>query len=168
MGCQTSLNLKVIISIVSFKQNMNLKIQILAGNTLMSRFHVGFEIELPLGIWKSYHCSCKVKNLNQFWWLKGLHAATAAASLCFLGKVCGKIHVCPAWVAASQPAGSPASWPVNLTVLEFLALGIKQSGDAAAALLYSQQWEMKSCNSAQQNIFQIPNLRSRLAGNRRS
>ena len=27
---------------------MNLKIQILAGNTLMSRFHVGFEIELPL------------------------------------------------------------------------------------------------------------------------
>ena len=26
----------------------NLKIQILAGNTLMSRFHVGFEIELPL------------------------------------------------------------------------------------------------------------------------
>ena len=27
----------------------NLKIQILAGNTLMSKFHVGFEIELPLG-----------------------------------------------------------------------------------------------------------------------
>ena len=27
---------------------MNLKIQILAGNTLMSRFHVSFEIELPL------------------------------------------------------------------------------------------------------------------------
>ena len=27
---------------------MNLKIQNLAGNTLMSRFHVGFEIELPL------------------------------------------------------------------------------------------------------------------------
>ena len=27
---------------------MNLKIQILAENTLMSRFHVGFEIELPL------------------------------------------------------------------------------------------------------------------------
>ena len=26
----------------------NLKIQILAVNTLMSRFHVGFEIELPL------------------------------------------------------------------------------------------------------------------------
>ena len=26
----------------------NLKIQIFAGNTLMSRFHVGFEIELPL------------------------------------------------------------------------------------------------------------------------
>ena len=26
----------------------NSKIQILAGNTLMSRFHVGFEIELPL------------------------------------------------------------------------------------------------------------------------
>ena len=26
----------------------NLKIQILAGNTLMSRFHVDFEIELPL------------------------------------------------------------------------------------------------------------------------
>ena len=26
----------------------NLKIQILAGSTLMSRFHVGFEIELPL------------------------------------------------------------------------------------------------------------------------
>ena len=26
----------------------NLKIQILAGNTLKSRFHVGFEIELPL------------------------------------------------------------------------------------------------------------------------
>ena len=26
----------------------NLKIQILVGNTLMSRFHVGFEIELPL------------------------------------------------------------------------------------------------------------------------
>ena len=48
VGYQTSLNLKEIISIVSFKQNMNLKIQILAGNTLMSRFHVGFEIELPL------------------------------------------------------------------------------------------------------------------------
>ena len=48
MGYQTSLNLKVIISIVSFKQNMNLKIQILAGKTLMTRFHVGFEIELPL------------------------------------------------------------------------------------------------------------------------
>ena len=82
-----------------------LRIQILAGNTLMLRFHVGFEIKLPLGIWKYYHCSCKVKNLNQFWWLKGLHAAAAAASLCFLGKVCGKIHVCPAWVAASQAAG---------------------------------------------------------------
>ena len=26
----------------------NLKIQILAGNTLMSSFHVSFEIELPL------------------------------------------------------------------------------------------------------------------------
>ena len=50
MGYQTSLNLKVIISLVSFKQNMNLKIKILAGNTLMSRFHVDFEIELPL-IW---------------------------------------------------------------------------------------------------------------------
>ena len=48
MGYRTSLNLKVIISIVSFKQNMNLKIQILEGNTLMLRFHVGFEIELPL------------------------------------------------------------------------------------------------------------------------
>ena len=48
MGYQTSLNLKEIIAIVSFKQNMNLKIQILAENTLMSRFHVGFEIELPL------------------------------------------------------------------------------------------------------------------------
>ena len=48
MGYQSSLILKVIISIVSFKQNMNLKIQILAGNTLMSRFHVSFEIELPL------------------------------------------------------------------------------------------------------------------------
>ena len=48
MGYQTSLNLKVIISLVSFKQNMNLKIKILAGNTLMSRFHVDFEIELPL------------------------------------------------------------------------------------------------------------------------
>ena len=35
----------------SFKQKMNLKIQILAGSTLMSRFHVaGFEIELPLVI----------------------------------------------------------------------------------------------------------------------
>ena len=32
----------------SFKQKMNLKIQILAGSTLMSRFHVSFEIELPL------------------------------------------------------------------------------------------------------------------------
>ena len=30
-------------------QNIHLKIQILEGNTLMSRFHVGFEIELPLG-----------------------------------------------------------------------------------------------------------------------
>ena len=30
-------------------KNTNLKIQILAGNTLMSRFHVGFDIELPLG-----------------------------------------------------------------------------------------------------------------------
>ena len=48
MGYLTSLNLKEIISIVSFKQNVNLKIQILAGNTLTSRFHVGFEIELPL------------------------------------------------------------------------------------------------------------------------
>ena len=48
MGYQTSLNLKEIISIVPFKQNVNLRIQILAGNTLMSRFHVGFEIELPL------------------------------------------------------------------------------------------------------------------------
>ena len=27
--------------------NKNLQIQILAGNTLMSRFYVGFEIELP-------------------------------------------------------------------------------------------------------------------------
>ena len=27
---------------------MNLEIQTLVGNTLMSRFHVGFEIELPL------------------------------------------------------------------------------------------------------------------------
>ena len=47
MGYQTSLNLKEIISIVSFKQNINLEIQ-MAGNTLMSRFHVSFEIELPL------------------------------------------------------------------------------------------------------------------------
>ena len=28
----------------------NLEIQTLVGNTLMSRFHVGFEIELPLAI----------------------------------------------------------------------------------------------------------------------
>ena len=48
MGYQTSLNLKEIISIASFKQNMNLKIQILAGITLMPKFRVGFEIELPL------------------------------------------------------------------------------------------------------------------------
>ena len=48
VGDRTSLNVKVIISIVSFKQNMSLKIQILVGNTLMSRIHVGFEIELPL------------------------------------------------------------------------------------------------------------------------
>ena len=48
MGYRTSLNLKVIISIVSLKKNKNLKIQILAGNTLMLGFHVGFEIELPL------------------------------------------------------------------------------------------------------------------------
>ena len=37
-------------TVVSFKQNMNLKIQIFSGNTLMTRFHVGFEIELPLVI----------------------------------------------------------------------------------------------------------------------
>ena len=48
MGYRTTLNLKAIISIVSFKQNMNLKIQNLVGNMLMSRFHVSFEIELPL------------------------------------------------------------------------------------------------------------------------
>ena len=48
MGYQTSLNLKEIISIVYFKQNKNLKIQILAGNTLITRFCVVFEIELPL------------------------------------------------------------------------------------------------------------------------
>ena len=48
MGYQISLNLKVIISIDFSKQNMKLKIKILAGNTLMSRFHVGFEIDLPL------------------------------------------------------------------------------------------------------------------------
>ena len=29
-------------------RKINLEIQILAGNTLMSSFHVGFEIELPL------------------------------------------------------------------------------------------------------------------------
>ena len=50
MGYRSSLNLKISISIVSFKQNMNLKIQILAENTLTSGFHVGFEIELPLQI----------------------------------------------------------------------------------------------------------------------
>ena len=53
MGYQTSVNLKEVISIVSFKQNINLRIQILAGNTLISIFHVGFEIELPL---VSYNC----------------------------------------------------------------------------------------------------------------
>ena len=54
MGYHTSLNLKVIIAIVSFKQNINLKIQILAGNTLMSRFHVSFEIALPLVVSTSF------------------------------------------------------------------------------------------------------------------
>ena len=34
---------------------MNLEIQILAGNTLMSRFHVGFEIELSLEV------NCRLK-----------------------------------------------------------------------------------------------------------
>ena len=33
----------------------NLKIQILAGNILMSRFHVSFEIGLPLGILKQFN-----------------------------------------------------------------------------------------------------------------
>ena len=37
---------------------MNLQIQILAGNTLMSRFHVGFEIELPLIQFTSAECLC--------------------------------------------------------------------------------------------------------------
>ena len=32
------------------KISIPISIQILAVNTLMSRFHVGFEIELPLGI----------------------------------------------------------------------------------------------------------------------
>ena len=52
----TSLNLKVIISIPSLFQAeyINSKIQILAGNTLRSRFHVGFEIELPLVTIESY------------------------------------------------------------------------------------------------------------------
>ena len=43
---------------------MNLKIQILAGNTLMSRFHVGFEIELPLGR-STVHSGIKMKNSGQ-------------------------------------------------------------------------------------------------------
>ena len=54
MGYQNSLNLKVIILLVYFKQNMNLKIQILVGSTLMSRFHGGFEIELPLEDYVAY------------------------------------------------------------------------------------------------------------------
>ena len=54
MGCRTSLKLKVIISIVSLKQNVNLRIQILAGNTLMPWFHVDFEIELPLDFISRY------------------------------------------------------------------------------------------------------------------
>ena len=44
---------------------MNLKIQILAGNTLMLRFHVGFEIELPLvqeKIVKSYTVRLRIPH----------------------------------------------------------------------------------------------------------
>ena len=47
-GYQTSLNLKVIISIVSFKQNMNLKIQILAGNPVNSWFSASSQISSTL------------------------------------------------------------------------------------------------------------------------
>ena len=48
MGYRTSLNLKVIISIVSFKQNLNLKIQILAGNTLKLCLHSCSQISTTL------------------------------------------------------------------------------------------------------------------------
>ena len=43
MGQQTSLNLKVIIAIVSFKQNINLKIQMLAGKEAKSFFERFFK-----------------------------------------------------------------------------------------------------------------------------
>ena len=39
MGYWTSLNLNVIILVVSFKQNLDFKIQMLAGNSLIS-FHI--------------------------------------------------------------------------------------------------------------------------------
>ena len=38
----------------------NFKIQILAGNTLMSRFHVGFEIDLPLVHTKEHYIEKKI------------------------------------------------------------------------------------------------------------
>ena len=44
----------------------NLKIQILAGNTLMSRFHVGFEIELPLIIISIVEMFLELDLLNLF------------------------------------------------------------------------------------------------------
>ena len=43
MFFQPKFNLKIIFS-HAFKQNMNFKIQILVGNTLMLKFHVSFEI----------------------------------------------------------------------------------------------------------------------------
>ena len=83
-GLPNLFEFKRIISIVSFKQNMNLKIQILAGNTLMSRFHVGFEIELPLvllltplcdRIWNIVNQSPQVSSkLAGNFWQEGLKA----------------------------------------------------------------------------------------------
>ena len=54
-----------------------LKIQILTGSTLMSRFNVGFEIELPLAFLKHTHVHISVYLLFTLQVLKSISHTNA-------------------------------------------------------------------------------------------
>ena len=65
---RTSLNSYVIILIVSFKQNLNLEIQILAGNPVNSWFSAGSQISSTL-VKTTHDWHGKVYQPNKGWFM---------------------------------------------------------------------------------------------------